>query len=125
RSVKQGVQWFWLLPEGKDEQDFVTDKDTKSCEDLPFYMNGQSVSQIASELGIPEGTVKSRLHLGRDHVKKGISDMEKYSKQSYSPIKLHVSYSGNPGLNGEPITLIKNDLIAQNILWLAYPEYDD
>ena len=36
RSVKQGVQWFWLLPEGKDEQDFVTDKDTKSCEDLPF-----------------------------------------------------------------------------------------
>ena len=85
-----------------------------------YYMNGQSVSQIASELGIPEGTVKSRLHLGRDHVKKGISDMEKYSKQSYSPITLHVSYSGNPGLNGEPITLIKNDLIAQNILWLAY-----
>lgn len=77
-----------------------------------YYMNGQSVSQIASELGIPEGTVKSRLHLGRDHVKKGISDMEKYSKQSYSPITLHVSYSGNPGLNGEPITLIKNDLIA-------------
>lgn len=36
RSVKQGVQWFWLLPEGKGEQDFVTDKDTKSCEDLPF-----------------------------------------------------------------------------------------
>lgn len=85
-----------------------------------YYMNGQSVSQIASELDIPEGTVKSRLHLGRDHVKKGISDMEKYSKQSYSPITLHVSYSGNPGLNGEPITLIKNDLIAQNILWLAY-----
>lgn len=85
-----------------------------------YYMNGQSVSQIASELGIPEGTVKSRLHLGRDHVKKGISDMEKYTKQSYSPITLHISYSGNPGLNGEPITLIKNDLIAQNILWLAY-----
>ena len=85
-----------------------------------YYMNGQSVSRIASELDIPEGTVKSRLHLGRDHVKKGISDMEKYSKQSYSPITLHVSYSGNPGLNGEPITLIKNDLIAQNILWLAY-----
>lgn len=85
-----------------------------------YYMNGQSVSQIASELGIPEGTVKSRLHLGRDHVKKGISDMEKYTKQSYSPITLHISYSGNPGLNGEPITLIKNDLIVQNILWLAY-----
>ena len=57
-----------------------------------YYMNGQSVRRIASELGIPEGTVKSRLHLGRDHVKKGISDMEKYSKQSYSPITLHVSF---------------------------------
>ena len=85
-----------------------------------YYMNGQSVRRIASELGIPEGTVKSRLHLGRDHVKKGISDMEKYSKQSYSPITLHVSFSGNPGLDGEPISLVKNDLIARNILWLAY-----
>lgn len=87
-----------------------------------YYMNGQSISQIATELNIPEGTVKSRLHLGRDHVKKGISDMEKYSKQSYSPITLHISYSGSPGLNGEPITLVKNDLIAQNVLWLAYPK---
>ncbi len=80
------------------------------------YMNGQSVSQISAELHIPEGTVKSRLHLGRNHVKKGISDMEKFSKQSYSPITLHISYSGSPGLNGEPITLVKNDLIAQNVL---------
>lgn len=59
-----------------------------------YYMNGQSVSQIALELNIPEGTVKSRLHLGRDRVKKGISDMEKYSKQSYSPVTLSISYSG-------------------------------
>ena len=87
-----------------------------------YYMNGQSISQIATELNIPEGTVKSRLHLGRDHIKKGINDMEKYSKQSYSPITLHISYSGSPGLNGEPITLVKNDLIAQNVLWLAYPK---
>lgn len=84
------------------------------------YMNGESVAQIASELSIPEGTVKSRLYLGRDHVKKGIGNMKKYSKQSYSPITLYISYSGKPGLNGEPITLIKNDLIAQNILWRAY-----
>lgn len=84
------------------------------------YMNGQSVGRIAADLGIPEGTVKSRLHLGRNHVKKGISDMEKCTKQSYAPIALHISYSGNPGLNGDPITLVKNDLIAQNVLWLAY-----
>lgn len=85
-----------------------------------YYMNGQSVSLIASEMGIPEGTVKSRLHLGRNHVKKGIYNMEKYAKQSYSPITLHLSCSGSTGLNGEPMQLVKDDLIAQNLLWLAY-----
>lgn len=85
-----------------------------------YYMNGQSISRIASELSIPEGTVKSRLHLGRNQVKKGIRDMEKYIAQSYSPITLHLSGSGMPGLNGEPTALVENDLIAQNVLWLAY-----
>lgn len=85
-----------------------------------YYMNGQSISRIASELGIPEGTVKSRLHLGRNRVKKGMNNMEKFAKQSYSPITLHISCSGKPGLNGEPNTLIEKDLIAQNILWFAY-----
>lgn len=85
-----------------------------------FYMNGQSVSRIASELGIPEGTVKSRLRLGRNQVKKGIRDMEKYAEQSYSPVTLHLSYSGRSGLNGEPTALVEKDLIAQNVLWLAY-----
>lgn len=85
-----------------------------------YYMQGQSVSRIAAELGIPEGTVKSRLHLGRDRVKKGMNHMEKYEKQSYSPVSLHVSYSGAPGWKEEPISLVSNDLIAQNVLWLAY-----
>lgn len=83
-------------------------------------MNGQSIRQIAFDLHLPEGTVKSRLRLGRNQIKKGISDMEKYAKQSYSPVTLTVSYSGSPGLNGEPILLVEHDLIAQNILWLAY-----
>lgn len=85
-----------------------------------YYMNGQNISQIASDLDIPEGTVKSRLHLGRNHVKKGINDMEKYAKQSYSPVTLQISYSGAPGINGEPISLVEDDLIAQNVLWFAY-----
>lgn len=85
-----------------------------------YYMNGQSISRIASELGIPEGTVKSRLHLGRNQVKKGIRDMEKYGAQSYSPVTLHISYSGRSGSNGEPTALVEGDLIAQNVLWLAY-----
>lgn len=85
-----------------------------------YYMNGKSVSQIASELNIPEGTVKSRLHLGRNNIKKGIVAMEKYSNQSYSPITLTIGSSGMPGINNEPHSLVEKDLIAQNILWLAY-----
>lgn len=85
-----------------------------------YYMNDDNVSKIASELNIPEGTVKSRLHLGRDRIKKEMTIMEKYAKQSYSPVTLNISYSGTSGLNGETVTLIKNDLLAQNILWFAY-----
>lgn len=53
RSVKQGVQWFWLLPEGKDEQDFVTDKrrkDSVVMQDCfvggtPDWLKGKSVEE--------------------------------------------------------------------------------
>ncbi len=85
-----------------------------------YYMDGQRISQIAAQLNIPEGTVKSRLHLGRNQVKKGIEDMDKYSTQSYSPITLTIGSSGMPGINNEPHSLVEKDLIAQNVLWLAY-----
>lgn len=86
-----------------------------------YYMNGQSISEIASDLGVPVGTVKSRLYSGRNQIKKGLNSMEKYTKQSYSPITLHISNSGCSGRNGEPSSLVYRDLLAQNILWLAYP----
>lgn len=84
------------------------------------YMEGQSVAEIAAALGIPEGTVKSRLSAGRSHVRKGIDNMEHYERQSYKPVRLSVSNSGCRGVNGEPYSLVKEDLIAQNLLYLAY-----
>ena len=84
------------------------------------YMEGQGIVEIAATLGIPEGTVKSRLSAGRSHMKKGIDDMEHFEKQSYKPIKLYVSNSGCEGMNNEPYSLVKGDLIAQNLLYLAY-----
>ena len=71
-----------------------------------YYMDGQSVSKIANELNIPVGTVKSRLYLGRNQVKKGIETMEKYSTQSYSPVTLNIGSSGMPGINNEPHSLL-------------------
>jgi RNA polymerase sigma-70 factor (ECF subfamily) len=86
-----------------------------------YYMNGENVQKIAAALGIPEGTVKSRLSAGREQIKKELSNnMENYEKQSYEPIRLRLSHSGHSGMNGEPRSLVDGDLIAQNLLYLAY-----
>ena len=83
-----------------------------------YYFGRQSVSDIAAGLGIPEGTVKSRLATGRSQMKKGLETME--TRENYLPGKLYLSFGGSDGPNMEPISLVENDLIAQNLLILAY-----
>lgn len=85
---------------------------------IRYYYNGQSVAEIAQALGIPEGTVKSRLHAGRAQVKKGLERMENRKNQLAG--ELEISWGGRDGPNGEPTSLVQNDLIAQNLLILAY-----
>lgn len=85
-----------------------------------YYMRGESVGQIARALGIPANTVKSRLHAGREHIRKDFT-MEKYEKQSYEPESLNMGMSGEFGINGEPFNLgVNNSMIMQNLLILAY-----
>lgn len=84
------------------------------------YLQGQSVEQIAHDLHLPPGTVKRRLHDGRERMKKGLAQMERYTEQSYHPITLQLTHSGNWGRNQEPCSLISKDLLAQNILYAAY-----
>ena len=85
---------------------------------IRYYFGRQSVSDIAAGLGIPEGTVKSRLAAGRSRMKKGLETME--TRENYLPGKLYLSFGGSDGPNMEPISLVENDLIAQNLLILAY-----
>ena len=85
---------------------------------IRFYFGNQSVSDIAEGLGIPEGTVKSRLSAGRNQMKKGLETME--TRENYLPGRLNLSFGGSDGLKGEPISLVEGDLIAQNLLILAY-----
>lgn len=87
-----------------------------------YYMQNQSVDQIAKELVIPKGTVLSRLDTGRQKVKKGVEEMENFEKYSYEPIRLEISNSGNRSIKGEPQSLVETDLTAQNLLYLAYRE---
>lgn len=83
-----------------------------------YYFGGNSVEEIARRLRIPEGTVKSRLAAGRAQVRKGLDTME--VKENYLPGKLYVSFAGSSGAKDEPISLVEDDLIAQNLLILAY-----
>lgn len=85
---------------------------------IRYYFGRQSVSDIAAGLRIPEGTVKSRLATGRSQMKKGLETME--TRENYLPGKLYLSFGGAEGINMEPISLVENDLIAQNLLILAY-----
>lgn len=85
---------------------------------IRFYYGSQSIADIAEGLNIPEGTVKSRLSTGRSQMKKGLETME--TRENYLPGRLNLSFGGSDGLKGEPISLVEEDLIAQNLLILAY-----
>lgn len=85
---------------------------------IRFYYGSQSVADIAEGLNIPEGTVKSRLSTGRSQMKKGLETME--TRENYLPGRINLSFGGSDGLKGEPISLVEGDLIAQNLLILAY-----
>ena len=87
---------------------------------VKHYFQGKSVNEIANELHLPVGTVKSRLDFGRKQIKKGFEEMEKYNENSYMPQYLAVRNSGTFGFNGEPMSLTDDDVLAQNLLILAY-----
>ena len=83
------------------------------------YFRGLGIREIAEKLSIPENTVKSRLRLGRDKLRKELT-MEKYEKQSFAPETLWIAGSGSVGMDDEPYSLVKDDRIAMNLLILAY-----
>lgn len=84
-----------------------------------YYMQNQSVSEIAKALGISKGTVLSRLDAGREKIKKGAEHMNCYVSNSYKPEKLVFGIDGRTGTGGEPFSCVKGS-IEQNILILAY-----
>lgn len=84
------------------------------------YLYGEKVQDIADSLGVPKGTVLSRLSSGREQMRRGFDEMESYEKQSYRPEHLDISCHGRPGFHEEPWSLVANDIMKQNILIIAY-----
>ena len=87
---------------------------------VKHYLEGKKVQNIADELGVPKGTILSRLSSGREQMRKGFDSMEQYEKQSYVPERLEIGCAGRPGFHEEPWSLVQNDLMKQNILLIAY-----
>ncbi|MGN1346610.1 MAG: RNA polymerase sigma factor [Eubacteriales bacterium] len=94
---------------------------------IRYYFAGESVAQIAEAMGVPEGTVKSRLFQGRSQIRKGLDKMANITQiggtdpiTNTLPSTLRISNSGSWGNGMRPMSLVEGDLIAQNILINAY-----
>ena len=89
-----------------------------------YYLQNRSVKEIARILGIPEGTVKSRLFDARKNVKKGMEEpMEntnnetKNKRLSYAPAELNMC-----GSNGIPShwNFLQDTMVKQILVACAY-----
>ena len=83
------------------------------------YVHGHTVERIANDLGIPVGTVKSRLASARGQIKEGLQKMEKYGEASYEPKNVTIGIWGNDSYQDEPFSLLHSK-IEGNILVVAY-----
>ncbi len=86
---------------------------------VAYYIRDQKVDEIAATLGIPKGTVTSKLFRSRKLLKEGITMAREFGKRSYNPENIGFIMNGHEGRNGEPYTLT-NRLLCKNILLSAY-----
>lgn len=106
--VKRSKRWLrpledladWLVDPSKDTPDEVVEKRDDWAQvqqavlNLPFpqrvvvvlyYLNDLSIQEIADILDIPAGTIKSRLHYGRQSLKKSLG-LDRFGKGEKLPV---------------------------------------
>ncbi len=87
---------------------------------VAHYLQDRSVREIAASLGIPEGTVKTRLFRARNILKEGMNMARTFGKRSYEPEQITFVNNCSPfGDNGQPWTILHHSLY-KNIFLQAY-----
>ncbi|MBQ8401604.1 MAG: sigma-70 family RNA polymerase sigma factor, partial [Clostridia bacterium] len=85
---------------------------------VAYYLEDKPIRQIALELSVPEGTVKTRLYQSRNYLKEGIYMARTFGKLSYAPENVNFSMSGYSS-DKRPWSIITHKLY-KNILLAAY-----
>lgn len=85
-----------------------------------FYYEGRSISEIASELGIPSGIVKWHLNKAKKELKEGFTMERNIGKLGLAPLESVVfGHCGCVMPNGEPEHFIE-DKLNLNIVYSVY-----
>ena len=85
---------------------------------VAYYMQSRKISDIALSLGLPEGTVMSKLHRARKTLKEGMNMAREFGKRSYDPETISFCTSGNQP-SGLPWSAVRRK-IPVNILCEAH-----
>ena len=90
---------------------------------IAYYVENRKISDIAENLSIPEGTVKTKLFHGRQKLKEGMAMARTFGKLSYAPEEIDFCQSGGKSTMNEPDIYLYEDMyskICKNILIEAY-----
>ena len=83
-----------------------------------YYMRKMSVADIAKQLEISEELVYKRISRGKEQMRDGVINREKYMRRKKEEEYLSIGFSGIAGLRAEPESVLTN-AIEQNILIAA------
>jgi len=83
---------------------------------IAYYFENRKQADIATELGVPLGTVKWHLFEAKKELKRGMDTMRKASELKFNPIKFH-SYGINGSVGKKSPDEFFRSTLAQNICY--------
>lgn len=89
---------------------------------IAYYFENKKQETIATELGIPLGTVKWHLFEAKKNLKKGKDTMRQIGELKFNPIKFELcGTNGSPGTKGANSNLLRSTF-SQNIVYSVWKE---